>query len=311
MSARAAHGFTLLEVLVAIFIMSLVITFAFQAYRGIADSFARVSEVTSRDRSARVLLDRIERELTGAVLVQREEGADPLTHSYFFFAEPRPYEDSSGFELRFITQTPLRSPGAPPAALALVTYGVVPSQTGLGLALLRQEEPVPAFLAKQVEWTNAQTMADNVAVFSLAFSGEGGEAATEGWDSTGVEQLDALPLTVDVVISLWETAPDGEPWPGAQASRIVQIPVRPFRLVADDAGAETGGECASGMSVSACINQFANEIAAASPSLAAAINDAQAQTPDACWNEPQPSEALDRLKVLMGGLPGFDASACP
>ena len=133
--------------------MSLVITFAFQAYRGIADAYTRVSEVTSRDRSARILLDRIERELTGAVMVQREEGADPLTHPYFFFAEPRASEESSGFELRFITQTPLRSPGSPPAALALVTYGVVPSQTGPGFTLLRQEEPVPALLAKQVEWT--------------------------------------------------------------------------------------------------------------------------------------------------------------
>ena len=56
-----AEGFTLLEVLVAVFIMSLVITFAFQAYRGIADAYARVTEEGTRDRAARVLLDRIER----------------------------------------------------------------------------------------------------------------------------------------------------------------------------------------------------------------------------------------------------------
>ncbi|MEX2205074.1 MAG: prepilin-type N-terminal cleavage/methylation domain-containing protein [Myxococcota bacterium] len=309
MRARAAHGFTLLEVLVAIFIMSLVITFAFQAYRGIAEAFTRVSEVTSRDRAARVLLDRIERELTGAVMVQREEGADPLTHPYLFFAEPRTYDDSNGFELRFITQTPLRSPFAPPVALALVTYGVVQSQNGTGLALLRQEEPVPAFLAKQVEWTNAQTLAENVAIFELGFAGEGVQP-TGGWDSTGVAQLDALPETVDVSISLWETSPEGHPWPGKQFVRRVQIPVRPFRLVADDASGEASADCRGGTTVAACVSQFANQIREASPSLAAAINDALSQTRDACWNEPQPSEALDRLKVLMGGLPGFDASAC-
>jgi prepilin-type N-terminal cleavage/methylation domain-containing protein len=328
MSARAARGFTLLEVLVAIFIMSLVITFAFQAYRGIADAFARVSEVTSRDRAARVLLDRIERELTGAVMVQREEGADPLTHPYFFFAEPRAFEDSNGYELRFITQTPLRSPGSPPAALALVTYGVVPSQTGPGLALVRQEEPVPAFLAKQVKWNEPQVMADNVAIFSLGFgadatagagagagadagAGAGASAATEGWDSTAVAQLDDLPETVDITISLWEAAPDGEPWPGKQLARQVELPVRPFRLSPEPAEGEGSEECGGGMTVSACINHFAAAIGAASPSLAAAINDAKSQTSDACWNSPQASEALARLKALMSGLPGFDEGACP
>ena len=243
-------------------------------------------------------------------MVQREDGADPLTHPYFFFAEPRAYEDSTGFELRFITQTPMRSPGSPPAALALVTYGVAPSQTGPGLALLRQEEPVPAFLAKQVEWTSAQTMAENVAIFSLGFGGDATQAA-EGWDSTGAAQLDDLPESVDVTISLWEVAPDGELWPGEELSRLVQLPVRPFRLVADDAAGVASADCAGGMTVSACIDQFAVAIGEASPSLAAAINDAQSQTTDACWNSEQPSAALERLKVLLGGLPGFDASACP
>jgi prepilin-type N-terminal cleavage/methylation domain-containing protein len=308
--ARANHGFTLLEVLVAVFIMSLVITFAFQAYRGIAEAYARVSEEGTRDRAARVLLDRIERELTGAVMVQREDGADPLTHPYFFFAEPREYEDASGFELRFITQTPLRSPGSPPAALALVTYGVVPSESGQGLALLRQEEPVPPLLAKQVEWTHPQVMADNVSAFTLGF---GGEAAgdTAGWDSTGVEQLDALPDSIDVVVSLWEMAPDGEPWPGLQIGRSVVLPVRPFRLAPDEVTAENAGECTSGMSVVACMNHFARALASASPALQAAITDAQSQTTDACWNSGQPSAALERLKSLMGDLPAFYPGACP
>ena len=306
MNARFAYGFTLLEVLVAIFIMSLVITFAFQAYRGIADAFTRVSEVTSRDRAARILLDRIERELTGAVMVQREEGADPLLHPYFFFAEPRAFEDSTGYELRFITQTPLRSPGSPPAALGLVTYGAVPSQTGPGFALVRQEEPVPAFLAKQVEWKSAQTMADNVAMFSLAFGGD----ATEGWDSTAVAQLDDLPESVEITISLWESAPDGEPWPGLQLTRIVSLPVRPFRLAPDAADAGATADCGEGTTVTACYEHFAAELAAASPSLAAAINDAKAQTSDACWGEAKPSAALGRLRVLMSGLPGFDPGAC-
>ncbi len=310
MSPERVHGFTLLEVLVAVFIMSLVLTFAFNAYRGIAGAYERVAEDGSRDRSARVLLDRIERELTGAVMIQREEGADPLLHPYVFFAERRETADSSGFELRFITQTPLRSPGGPAAALALVTYGVVPSETGLGFTLLRQEEPVPVELAKEVTWTTPQVMADNVAVFTLGFSGETA-VADGGWDSTGVEQLDALPDAVDVVISLWEVAPDGEPWPGEQLLRSVGLPVRPFRLAPDDAPVQAAQCTTGGVTPIACVNHFAAQIASASPSLAAAINDAQTQVQDACWTSDQPSEALERLKSLMRGLDGFDPGACP
>ena len=311
MTNARAPGFTLLEVLVAVFVMSLVLTFTFQAYRGIADAYARASEGGERDRALHVLLDRIERELSGAVLVQREDGADPLTHPYFFFAQPRDYGDAAGFELRFITQTPPRSPGSPPAALALVTYGVAPSESGLGLALLRQEEPVPAELAKEVEWTHPQVMADEVSNFTLGFSGDA-VVASGGWDSTGVEQLDALPDAVEVAVSLWEEAPDGEPWPGPPLSRLVPLHVRPFRLAPDeDLQAQADGECSGGTSVRACLAQFSDAIGAASPSLAAAISDAQSQAHDSCWNSGQPSAALLRLKELVSGVPGFDPGACP
>jgi prepilin-type N-terminal cleavage/methylation domain-containing protein len=312
MSARAAHGFTLLEVLVAVFIMSLVISFAFQAYQGIAEAYTRVSEISSRDRSARILVDRIERELVGAVLIEREEGADPLLHPYLFLAQPLSHGDTGeGFELRFVTQTPLRSPGSPPAALALVTYSTVPAQSGQGLALLRQEEPLPAQLAKQVEWTAAQTVADNVAVFHLSLSSDASQLA-EGWDSTALAQLDQLPTAVEVTVMLWERDPDGNPWPGSEFRRLVHLHVRPFRLAPEGADEAAGDEanCGDGVTVAACVDGYKVEIEAASPSLAAAIRDTRAQVEDTCWNARQPSAALQRLKVLMSGLSGFDAGEC-
>jgi prepilin-type N-terminal cleavage/methylation domain-containing protein len=312
MSSRAAHGFTLLEVLVAVFIMALVISFAFQAYQGIAEAYERVSEISSRDRSARIVLDRIERELVGAVMIERENGADPLLHPYLFFAQPLLHDESEeGFELRFVTQTPLRSPGSPPASLALVTYGTVTAKSGHGIELLRQEEPLTAKLAKQVEWSAEQIVADNVALFKLSFSGDGVPVG-EGWDSTGAAQLDQLPTAVEVSVTLWETDAEGDPWPGPEFTRVVNLPVRPFRLAPEDADTAAGGEadCGDGVTVTACLDGYKNEIEAASPSLAAVIRDTRSQVKDACWSAPQPSAALARLKVLMGGLPGFDPGEC-
>ena len=311
MSSRGADGFTLLEVLVAVFIMALVISFAYQAYQGIETAYARIAKTSSRDRAAHIVLDRIERELTGAVLVQREAGADPLLHPYFFFAEPQSSNAGDGFELRFVTQTPLRSPGSHAETLALVTYSASPSPEGEGLVLLRQEEPLPAQLAKQVEWTSAQTVADNVASFVLHFSGDGGEPV-EGWDSTTVEQLDQLPKSIEIVVTLWEADEFGKPWPGTEFSRLVNLPVRPFRLAAEGAEKAAGDEadCGEGMTVTACLAGATDKLGAASPSLSAAISETRAQVTDACWGDPQPSPALQRLKVLLNGLPGFDAGEC-
>jgi prepilin-type N-terminal cleavage/methylation domain-containing protein len=302
-------GFTLLEVLVAMFIMALVLTFAFQAYQGISEAYTRVSSTTSRNRAAEILLDRLERELVGAVLVQREEGADPLLHPYFFFGQVRAYADAEGDELRFVTQTPLRSQGSAPGALALVTYGSTPSKLGPGLALLRQEESLPPQLAKEIVWTEPQIVADNVAQFLVRFRGEVAETAEE-WDSTAPAQLDQLPVSIALTVSLWETGPDGESVPGEERSRLIQLPVRPFRLSPEEADGAAAGECGGGLTVGECLESFSDAIGGASSALSASITSTRAEVPDTCWNAPEPSPALQRLKVLMGGVPGFDAAAC-
>ena len=303
-----AEGFTLIEVLAAVFIMALILTFAFQAYQGISNAYTRVSQGTSRDRAAGIVLDRVERELVGSVLVQREDGADPLLHPYFFYAVPRAYAETEGDELRFITQTPLRSPGSPATGLALVTYGSAPSQSGPGLALLRQEEPVPRQLAKEVAWTEPQIMVDNVATFIARFSGDDG-APSDGWDSTAVERLDQLPHSLVLTISLYEQTPDGDLEPGPEQTRTIELPVRPFKLSSGNAASKEA-DCGTGVSVGECLEAFKDAIASASPALAAAIADARTQAGEGCWNPPEPTPALQRLKVLLGGVPGFDAGEC-
>ena len=302
-------GFTLLEIMVAVLIMAILLTFTFQAYRGIEGAYQRVGGSTSRDRAARVVLDRLERELVGTVLVEREQGSDPLLHPFFFYGNAKPYAESEGDELRFVTRTPLRPPGAPGGGLEIVTYGAVPSQTGPGLVLLRQAEAMPRQLAKDVVWTEPEIVADNVALFIARYHGDQGDA-TEGWDSTGVEMLDQLPTELVVTVSLLEASgPDGALVPGPELTRTIELPVRPFSLSPEGAD-DDAKACGEGMTVKACIAAAQTSIDASSSSLAAAIKQAQTQVADKCWNPEQPSAPLQRLKVLLGGVPGFDPSEC-
>jgi hypothetical protein len=64
------------------------------------------------------------------------------------------------------------------------------------------------------------------------------------------------------------------------------------------------------MTVKQCVESFQSQIQSSSSSLASAITQAQAQVTDKCWTSEQPSAALQRLKVLLGGVPGFDSSEC-
>jgi len=302
-------GFTLLEILVAVFIMAMVLTFAFEAYKGIEEAYTRVTgPSSSRDRAARIVLDRIERELVGTVMIERAKGSDPLLQPYFFFGETRPYADSEGDTLRFVTRTPLRSPGVPSPGLQIVTYGAVPAQSGPGLSLLRQAEPLPPQLAKEVIWSQPDVVADNVALFLARYEGDD-EGNAESWDSTGVDRLDQIPKSLVITVSLWETDASGQPTQGPEFARAIDLPVRPFSLSGNDAN-QPNADCGQGMTVKQCMDSFSQQIGTASDSLSQAISDAQAQVQDGCWNPQTPSPALQRLKVLMGGVSGFDPGQC-
>jgi len=304
---RSNAGFTLLEILVAVCIMAMVLTFAFEAYQGIERSYQRVGHSPSRDRAARIVLDRLERELVGTILIQREDGTDPLLQPYFFWGESKPYAEDETDSFRFVTRTPIRPPGGSDNSLEVVTYAAVPSEDGHGLALLRQAEPLSQQLMKEVKWQSPDLVADHVATFLARYHSDQ-QQATEGWDSTGAEQLDQLPASIVVTISLWETDESGKQTEGPEFSRTIDLPVRPFKLTADNA--QKKADCGEGMTVQDCIQQFSAQIEQASPSLATAIKDAQAQVQDTCWSPEQPSAGLQRLKVLLGGVPGFDAGEC-
>src|SRR5262249_7076699 len=245
---QSDQGFTLLEILVAVCIMALVLTFAFEAYEGIEHSYQRVGHSPSRDRAAKIVLDRLERELVGSILIQREEGTDPLLPPYFFWGEAKAYSEAEADTFRFVTRTPIRPPGSSADnSMEVVTYAAVPSQNGEGFALLRQAEPLSLQLVKEVKWESPDIVADNVATFLVRYHSDQAQAS-EGWDSTGVEQLDQLPASIVVTVSLWEhdveTGKDNE---GPEFSRTIDLPVRPFKLTPDNA--QKKGDCGEGMTV--------------------------------------------------------------
>lgn len=299
-------GFTLLEILVAAVILAMVMTMAYGLFRWIQDASARITEGRPRDRALRVILDRIERELSGAILLRRREGVDPLAHPWIFYAEDRVLEDQDADRVRFVTQTPLHAAGERHGrGVRIVSYGLELAEDGLPM-LLRSEEELGDQLEKGIELSEAQVVAEDVAAFSLRYVGESG--VRDAWDSTGVETDNLLPLNVEVMVQLWQHDAQGQWVPGTPVTRMMELPTRPEFL--EPPGGPGGGNCETGISTSQCKQAWLAAIEPVDPESVPMITEQFALVTDACWDPEEPSPQLKTLKGLLGNLKA-DVTECP
>jgi type II secretion system protein J len=308
------QGFTLLEILVAVFILAMVMTLAYGVFDWIRKASARITEGRPRDRAVRVVLDRIERELSGAILLRRREGVDPLAHPWVFYAEDRVIEDQEADRVRFITQTPLRGAGEMSGrGVRIVSYGMELGENGLP-TLLRSEEEMTDQLEKRIDLSEAQVVAEDVAAFSLRYVGEGG--VRDEWDSTSVETDNLLPLSVEVMVQLWQTNAQGDLEPGTPVTRMMEIPTRPEFL---EPPGGNGGKCETGgISVAQCRTLWFKAIDESADALGmdtSAIGTLKSlfgQVTDSCWEaedeSPELKDLKQRLQVLARDV---QVAECP
>jgi general secretion pathway protein J len=294
---KREQGFTLLEILVAAGILTMVMTLAFGLFRWIQSASARVTEGRPRDRAVRVVLDRIERELSGAILLRRPEGVDPLAHPWLFYAEDHTLQDQDADRVRFVTQTPLRAAGeAVGRGVRIVSYGIEPGADGLPV-LLRSEEEMTDQLEKGIELADAQVVAEDVAAFSLRYTGESGMRDT--WDSTSVETDNLLPLDVEVMVQLWQHDAQGQLVPGEPVTRLIEIPTRPEFL--EPPGAEAT-QCENGPATRDCREKWIQALQSLSgddPDKLSSVSGMFTQVTDPCWITDKPSPELDNLKKAL------------
>jgi prepilin-type N-terminal cleavage/methylation domain-containing protein len=302
------EGFTLLEILVAAVILAMVMTMAVGFFQGIQRASAKITEGRPRDRAVRVILDRFERELSGAILMRRKEGVDPLSHPWIFYAQDGVLEEQDADRVRFVTQTPLHSAGELHGrGVRIVSYGLELGENGLP-RLLRSEEELGDQLVKGIELGEAQIVAEDVAAFSLRFMGENG--ARDDWDSTAVETDNLLPLNVEVVVQLWQRDADGQLVPGTPVTRLMEIPTRPEFLEPPE---QAGAECETGISVRDCRDQWLTQLQskyADSPDALERVQQMFSRVTDACWAAEEPSSELQLLKDLLANE-GVQVPACP
>jgi prepilin-type N-terminal cleavage/methylation domain-containing protein len=239
------EAFTLLEMLIAIAITAMLVAVAVQAHLGIRRAQTHAASGVGRDRTAQILLDRLERELMGTILVVKRADEDRLGHPYLFVGRDGADEQRAADALQFVTRSPAQARfGQPAPGLTLVSYATR-SGEDFGLVLLREERALPRGLETQMSLLDAEVVVDELAQFDVRYFGEGEVGWKDRWDSTSISTLDQLPVQLEILVQLYEPSGDDEMVEGPEHKRIVVLPVRPIDIEAQrsSARAPADGEC--------------------------------------------------------------------
>lgn len=205
-------GFTLIEVLAAVFLTAIVMTVAITFFVTLSDSTNAAAKKARQGRRAIAVLDRVGNDLEGAYLLSKPPQLDPLQHPWIFVAESHE-GDSTSDRLLFVSRSRRpRNDLGHGSDLAVITYLLHPSVDAPGFDLLRAVSPRLSpdqdreFPSSSDE--RFMVVAEGVDHFGLRFMSDEFEWLDD-WDSTQLEQSAALPRAAEIEIAYLPELPPG------------------------------------------------------------------------------------------------------
>jgi type II secretory pathway component PulJ len=229
---RAATGFTLIEVLAVILLITLVLGVALDFYVDLSNASTRASESTRSIRRATAILDRVAADFERSVLVRKPAETDPLAHPWIFLGEAR-RSDVGADRVKFVARrTVSRRDAGPVSDFEMVSYVLHPSEDRDAFELHRWSSPsLPEGLDRDfpsMEDPASLLLAEGVVEFGVQFQNASGEWK-DSWDSSQLIESGELPTAVEIRVGL--EAPQQSL--DAQAllyQRLVLLPMPPIDL---------------------------------------------------------------------------------
>jgi general secretion pathway protein J len=200
--AAAGGGFTLLEVLVAIFIFGIVVTTIFGSFNSVFSSGEDLQNDAARHEMARRCLDRMATDLGQIHVAQRPAYAPPTADDagdpFRLVGEGGDRGAGALARLTFSSHAHVPLDGSSAGGIARIVYYPAEAADG-GLVLRRSDrlDPAPDFEESPVD----PILCENLRALTWTFFDEAGEAH-ESWDSDAAETGFATPVAVGVRIEI-------------------------------------------------------------------------------------------------------------
>jgi len=237
-------GFSLIEVLAVVALISVVMFVALNFYTDLARATARASNHTHDIRRAVAIMDRVARDFESAMLIVKPPEMDPIAHPWLFIGESELGGPGADHE-KFVTRNhdPTRSDN-PESDLAVVAYTVEKDDSGL-LSLYRWSSPrLPEELDRSYPFADDEgsfLMAEGLETFAILFIGADGETHSE-WDSTTLERSGTLPAAVEIQVAMTSADLDEDTDPLVYRRRaLIRVPPVDLAALLDPDGTR-GGE---------------------------------------------------------------------
>jgi general secretion pathway protein J len=200
MTRGKARGFTLLEVLIAVFVLTMISTLIFTAFSSLQRSRDGIRRVSDRYREGRMALSRISHELEGAYISKHLPiDISMATVKTAFIAEPGAPADSLSFNA-FVNRRMDRDSAESDQA-EISYFGLDdPKQQGV-TDLVRRINPM---LDEEPEkGGRGQVLATDIDLFDLKYLDPLLGQWVDDWDTTqGLGKQDRLPLQIKVLLVL-------------------------------------------------------------------------------------------------------------
>lgn len=225
MNSATNRGFTLLEIMVAIFIFAVVITTVFGSFRVVFSSADAVGSDVTRFETARTCLTRMSTDLTALHVTLYPRYRVPE-----FNDPPDPYRlvgdstdvagDTFG-RLRFASQAHLRLNGDTRQGVCRIVYYV--HQRGEKSLVLRRSDtlyPFPEF----EESEDDPILCDQILALQFGYVGADGDAV-ETWDSESEDNEYTTPRSIEIRLTVGT--------PDRPTTFTTRVPLYAYRRAAD------------------------------------------------------------------------------
>ena len=202
MNFRNRKGFTLLEILLAFFIFSIVLTTLYTAYTGTFRNIDQAESQSDAYQMARIALERMIEDLESTYVSPPMEDQESVEEGFWsteFVGESDEIDGRSADTLRFFSTAHLVfDEEDKEAGIAQITYYVREheGEDEVGFDLYRSDR---SELEQEEEEDGGLILCEGVHAIDLIYYDDR-EQAYESWDSSEVEKKGRLPIRISIVL---------------------------------------------------------------------------------------------------------------